>query len=251
MAKIYGVDSAYIKGKKRFFDVRWSIFMTVLFLMIVTYTIVYFNLQRLPIVVTLLGPFIFLASLKFLDRFIDINEIGSNKAYRGLKGESEVLASLQKLSDDFSVFRGVQINGPWDVDFIVVGPTGVFTVEAKSHRGTIGFNGTQLTRNGYLFPGKDILKQAMSQAMSTHDYLLKATGEDTFVKPLLVFARAKVRFGLKPVHNVLVIQTQWLLDVISGAYHKPYNYMRVTESLMSLLPKLESIEQEGDRYIKI
>lgn len=239
MAKIYGADSAYIKGKKRFFDIRWAVFMAVFFGVIGTYFIVYINLQRLPTAVTLAGPFIFLGLLKFLDHFIDIYELGSIKAFRGLKAESEVLAALEKLPDNFTIFRGLQINGPWDVDFIVIGPTGVFTVEAKSHRGTIGFNGTQLTHNGYLFSEKDILKQAMSQALDTHGYLMKHTGEETFVKPILVFASAKVRFGLKPIHNVSVIGIKWLHNVISKADHKPYDYRRVVESLLPLLPKPE------------
>ena len=158
---------------------------------------------------------------------------------------------LQKLPDTFSVFRGLQINGPWDVDFIVVGPTGVFTIEAKSHKGKIGFDGSQLTHNGYRFSEKDILKQAMTQAWDTHNYLQKSIGQDIFVKPIIVFARAKTRFGMKPINNVSVIQTQWLGEMVMGSYHKPFDYELVAESLRSLveIPKVDIIPENSKSFL--
>src|SRR3989344_7239542 len=239
MAKIYGSESAYVRGIDKFYTKRWLIFMGILILIIILYALGLNRLMQAPLGVKIAIPFIFLGVLKFLGYFLDINELGSVKAYRGLRGEEEVLKVLQKLPDTFSVFRGLQINGPWDVDFVVVGPTGVFTIEAKSHKGKIGFDGNQLTHNSYNFPEKDILKQAMTQAWDTHNYLQSSIGQDIFVKPIVVFARAKTRFGIKPINNVTVIQTQWLEEVISSAHHKPFDYEGVAESLRSLtkIPK--------------
>ena len=250
MAKIYGTESEYVAGIERFYTRRWLVFMGILILIIVLYALGLNRLMQAPLGVKIAIPFIFLGVLKFLGYFLDINELGSVKAYRGLRGEEEVLKVLQKLPDTFSVFRGLQINGPWDVDFIVVGPTGVFTIEAKSHKGKIGFDGSQLTHNGYRFSEKDILKQAMTQAWDTHNYLQKSIGQDIFVKPIIVFARAKTRFGMKPINNVSVIQTQCLGEMVMGSYHKPFDYELVAESLRSLveIPKVDIIPENSKSF---
>lgn len=235
MAKIHGSESAYVRGIDKFYTKRWLIFMGILILIIVLYALGLNRLMQAPLGVKIAIPFIFLGVLKFLGHFLDINELGSVKAYRGLRGEEEVLKVLQKLPDTFSVFRGLQINGPWDVDFVVVGPTGVFTIEAKSHRGMIGFDGQQLTHNRHRFSEKDILKQAMTQAWDTHNYLQSSTGQDIFVKPVVVFVKAQTRFGMKPINNVSVIQIQWLKDIVTNSFQKEYDISKVEDSLRLLV----------------
>jgi hypothetical protein len=67
--------------------------------------------------------------------------------YKGLQGEEAVSKELSRLSSDYTVFRGMNtLYG--DVDFIVIGPTGIFVVEAKHWSGKIG-----LDRHGFLQDG--------------------------------------------------------------------------------------------------
>jgi len=62
--------------------------------------------------------------------------------------------------NDFNTGRG-------NIDHILVGPKGVFTLEVKSHRGTVTFENGTLLRDGIEFK-KDFLKQAWAESGRCH-----------------------------------------------------------------------------------
>lgn len=93
---------------------------------------------------------------------------------RGAKGEEAVGAICAELEaagwhaiHDVSLGRG-------NVDHILVGPGGIFTIETKSHRGRI--------------PIDHIDQKMLKQAYAQKKLLERITGRD--VQPLLVFSRA-------------------------------------------------------------
>ena len=141
------------------------------------------------------------------------------KFLRGRKGEDAVFYILLGLDNNYHVLRNIKLNEYSDIDFIVVGPKGIFAVEVKSHKGDIDFNGKELTRNGNIFPEKDILKQTMDNALLVNKKLTEVfNNRDYFVNPILVFSSryARVRLGLKKKpRNVTVIGKNWLLKVIN------------------------------------
>ncbi|HAT74058.1 MAG TPA: hypothetical protein DCS08_03565 [Candidatus Moranbacteria bacterium] len=100
-----------------------------------------------------------------------------------------------------------------------MGPTGIFTIEVKSHAGLVGFNGAELMRDGRIFENGNPLKQAMQEALQLNAYILNQTGADHFVIPVLVFSSSKadVKFGMKPIKNVYVIKKGFLLEMITEA----------------------------------
>ncbi|MFP7761373.1 nuclease-related domain-containing protein [Marisediminicola sp. LYQ134] len=56
--------------------------------------------------------------------------------YQGALGELEVGRMLAALPDDYTVFHSVPVGtGRADIDHLVVGPGGVFTINTKHHRG--------------------------------------------------------------------------------------------------------------------
>ena len=132
----------------------------------------------------------------------------------GLKGEGAVYYELQKLSDKYVSFQDLKLNDGGNIDFAVIGPTGIFIIEAKSHGGVIGFNGQQLIRNGYPLE-KNFLGQAKAEAASLTDYIEKHAEHRYFVKPIVAFSRARVRFGMNPVDGVFVINAKWIGEVIT------------------------------------
>ena len=108
---------------------------------------------------------------------------------RGERGElcvGEVLDELR--SDGYRVFHDL-VRDAFNVDHVVVGPAGVFVVETKfrSGRGEIEF------RNGEgLFVGgrkedNDPLKQARGCAGEINKLIKETTGQEIWVKPLVVF----------------------------------------------------------------
>jgi hypothetical protein len=107
----------------------------------------------------------------------------AERAARGAEGERKVGAILENLSPDWHVLHGVWL-GRGDIDHVLVGPGGVFTVETKSNRGQI--------------PVDQIDPRMLSQAYAEARVLEKVSGLD--VTPLLVFSETFL-IGSVPAHR--------------------------------------------------
>ncbi len=138
----------------------------------------------------------------------------SGQFYKGRKGEEIVFRELSKLPDTYAVFQDIKTRRG-NIDFAVVGPTGVFAVEAKSHSGEIAFSEDRITVNKRLFE-KNILKQSKDEAIYLHDLILMRTGVNYSVVPVIAFSSyfARLNFGLKPVEGVFVVGKGFLTRVI-------------------------------------
>lgn len=136
---------------------------------------------------------------------------------RGQKGEGAIWYALRRLPHEYHVFQDVRLPGQqWNIDFVVVGPSGVWTIEVKSHRGVIGLNHGILTRNNQYFE-KDVLRQTRGEAAGLGQYLREQMRRQVFVLPVVVFAyRVKIGFGQRPVDGVYVIGRRWLGEVITN-----------------------------------
>lgn len=163
----------------------------------------------------------------------------SENFYRGKEGECIIGDELNKLPNDFLVFQDIKMEKGGNIDFVVLGLTGLFTIEVKSHHGQIGFNGQELTLNSQPFPEKDVLKQAMREAFDLHNYIKIKLHKDIFVHPVLVFSNyVKINFGQKPVNKVYVVQKSYLLDLIKNRPHELSS--QVISEIDSVLKKLVS-----------
>lgn len=142
----------------------------------------------------------------------------SENYYRGRKGENIILEELRKLPDEFRVFCDVKINSPYNIDFIVIGPAGIFVIEVKSHAGTVGYEKGKITINDLVPREKDFIKQAKGEAGSVSTYLREKTNIDYWVNPVLTFSNPKayMHFGLKPVDEVFVVQRNFLLSLLDS-----------------------------------
>lgn len=101
---------------------------------------------------------------------LDETEKSVRKAKRGEVAERSVARELERLDDRFHVIHDV-IVGPGNIDHVVIGPSGLFIVETKSHPGLVTFNGERLLHSGRPFE-KDFLAQAYAESMSLKEYLL-------------------------------------------------------------------------------
>jgi hypothetical protein len=136
------------------------------------------------------------------------------RAARGAAGEEAIGTLLAQLSDDYTVFHDLaKVAG--DIDHIVVGPTGVFVLETKTHRGKISCSGASLLRDGQPFE-KDIVAQAVRNAVWVHDVLRNVIDVDTYVVAVLVFTSAFVP-KLPPVRGVRVVNKRYLLSLLQQA----------------------------------
>ena len=135
----------------------------------------------------------------------------------GIFGEAVVSRELRRLPDGYAVFRGLMVNEHQDIDCAVIGPNGIFAIEVKSHKGTIGFDGEHLTRNGRWFE-KDFFRETMSEAVGLRSLLARAAKLDIFVEPVIVFSShaAAVRLGPGKIKNCYVIGKSRLNELVAG-----------------------------------
>lgn len=219
MATVIGKSSGYIQRRET--EVVLSVFLGIVGLAAIS--MLMFELWpsiilTLPQTISLAVLFGIILLFFFLKTFFESQEVAVDKWASGHAGENEAEKYLRRFPDTYTVFRDVWLGGKGNIDFVVVGPNGVFVVEVKNHAGAIGFDGSVLTRNGRPVQEKNLLMQAMNQSFQLRDYLTKRVGYQMFVTPILVFTHqyAKVRFGLTPIKGVTVVRKESVQQAIVG-----------------------------------
>jgi hypothetical protein len=140
--------------------------------------------------------------------------IKSKKLSFGKLGEWNVKEELLKLPDEYHVFSNVVV-GKGDIDFVVIGPSGVYAIEVKGHSGRIAFDGSRLTKNGWSLD-KDFIGQAHYEAMDLKKFL-EDHGQKIYVKSVLVFSssRAFIKVEAAPIREVSVMHIDSMLKFIN------------------------------------
>lgn len=213
MAKFYKSKNHYLLEQ----DVKYMAYsMLVLLLPVVLLWVVY---KLLPIGWTFVGIVVFLLFLfKLSEPIVDFFKRKAGRFFRGWKGERHIKTILRELPDDWSVFEDVVLPGKrGDIDFVIVGPTGVYILEVKAHGGVIGYNGYALTVNGKMFRDKDFLRQTHGQLRRLKDFLYAKTGHSVYINAAVVFANdyATTHFGYEPLGGIYVLQKEFVL----GLFH--------------------------------
>lgn len=224
MAKIFGIPSPYLR-EKSLHHLYKSVLMA-----LGGFAIVLILLQAQSFypnkMIGFLITYILIAVLAVLAyRFYKEDDATSDNYFRGRKGEDIILKELKKLPDEFRVFCDVKIQHPYNIDFLVAGPTGIFTVEVKSHSGKIGHENGRITINSFVPKEKDFLRQAKGEAGSVAGFLKEKMNGDHFVYPVLVFSSPNVtmHFGLKPVEDVFVVGRGFLQELIRNSRGQQYS----------------------------
>ncbi|WP_323182327.1 MULTISPECIES: nuclease-related domain-containing protein [unclassified Streptomyces] len=107
--------------------------------------------------------------------------------YAGLEGERRVGRELERLTPlGWRVLHGIEKGNGGDIDHVLIGPGGVFSINTKNHRGASVWVGDSMAKiNG----GKPRPYAAASQAEA--DFVRKVLGRycafDVPVEPVLVF----------------------------------------------------------------
>lgn len=154
----------------------------------------------------------------------------------GSKGEDWTFEELSKLPPDYIVFRDVQLKGSYsNIDFVVLGSTGLFTVESKSHGGNLHYDGV-LKRDGKEFE-HDFLKQAAKQSADLREYIFGAVKIPATAIPLLVFSNPKawVAVGDGRIEGVNVLHARLLNNFILNQPQFHYNISAIERVLVPLV----------------
>jgi hypothetical protein len=115
---------------------------------------------------------------------------------QGAGGELGVRMTLRGLDDRFRVLGSVVIGNKGDMDFIVVGPTGVWVIEVKSHKGRIRIENNRLLRDNKPFD-KDFIRQVWGATYALKDEMKKRVSMNLHIQPVVVFSSPYAKLGIE------------------------------------------------------
>lgn len=115
---------------------------------------------------------------------------------QGAGGEKEVRLVLKGLDNRFRILGSVVIGRKGDMDFVVVGPTGVWVIEVKSHKGRIRVEGKTLVRDGKQFD-KNFVRQVMGASYALKDALRHRIAKQVHIQSVVVFSSPQARVGVE------------------------------------------------------
>jgi len=116
--------------------------------------------------------------------------------FKGALGERIVAHALEELGPEYTVLHAVPIgHGAADMDHVVVGPTGVFSVNTKNHADRdVWVGGRSFLVGGQKQPH---MSRSLSEGRRATERLSAAAGGPILVQPLLVVEAARLRYGQK------------------------------------------------------
>lgn len=174
------------------------------------------------------------------------------KALRlGIEGERVVAEYLDRLrGQGYRAFHDVVADG-FNIDHVLVGPSGVYTVETKTRskpvRGEarVRYDGSVLTVAGFE-PERDAIAPAKGQARWLSALIAETTERKVFVRPVVVFPGWYVEGDTGSQSNVWVVEPKGLPAFINKEVE------RLSKQDIALLSKCISMhvrayERERDR----
>jgi hypothetical protein len=123
-------------------------------------------------------------------------------ATQGAAGELETAKMLALLPVGFTVVNDVAFSR-FNVDHVVVGPTGVWAVETKSHPGLVEEHADSVSLNGRPMY-RDPRRQARGGAAAIAELLQRETGKRWWVEALVCFPQATVTTNGNPAEAGVV-----------------------------------------------
>jgi hypothetical protein len=133
----------------------------------------------------------------FITRALGIKT--DERAWRvGADGEEEVAWRLRKLGEGWHVIHAVPVGTKdSDIDHVVIGPPGVFTLNTKNHRG----NKVWVAEHAFRVNGQktDYLRNSQFEAERASKFLSAACGFRVAVEPVIVVISAGMIIKAQPL----------------------------------------------------
>ncbi len=137
----------------------------------------------------------------------------------GIGGENLIARKLKSLPEEYSVFHGLSLQPRSDIDFVVVGPTGVFAIEVKRRSGLWNMD------------MRRFLRQANYSATILKEFIQQRCGQKLWVDAILVFSKSRAYVD-PGVHDRVRVVTEQDLDYsILSRSPINYNYDKIIEEL--------------------
>jgi hypothetical protein len=132
---------------------------------------------------------------------------------KGAVGEALVAATLTDLPDDFVVVNDVSKRFG-NIDHVVIGPTGVYLIDAKNWTGSVKADGQgELLLNRKPLP-KPAVKTLLGSVMDFQGKLKALTEKDYFIRGLMVFPNAYVEANFGSTRQIHCLRNERLIDYL-------------------------------------
>jgi hypothetical protein len=146
-----------------------------------------------------------------LDRFVGRSPLTAEATpwYAGARGELEVAALLRQLPPEWTVLHSLPVGcGAADIDHVLVGPGGVFTLNTKHHRGQeVWVAGRTFMVSGHVHP---YIRDAQHEAFLVADILTAAGIVCAVESVVAVVGAARLTVRARP-DGVLVVEADRLV----------------------------------------
>lgn len=215
MAQVSKTTNSWLDDKKRKATFRFDVIQIILIASYVLYLVYIFINYKNPLI-NFVSLFVFLLIIfSFVGIAILYGRKNIRPYYLGHEAEVEIFEILEGLPDSYWVMRDPINSNTGNVDFAVIGPTGIFAIEVKSSNIRLDVKYGRLTYNGLSRHwGKDFVKQAKGGAGKISEHLKKC-GVDIYVEPILVFTNAKgLRLGKNKLDGTYIVRKELLNEVI-------------------------------------
>lgn len=219
MVKVLGESGRYVSNQvvASFHGMHAVAFITVAALAAIAGFLICFCLLRrsVPPVVSITAPTAFLAVDFLVWRVaswkLNVFEKTRVDMRRGVTGEAIVAATLEDLPDEFCVINDPTTDSG-NLDHVMVGPTGVFIIDAKNWRGIVTPDG----QGDLLLNGRrpdDIIKPFLGRLMKIREKVRVLVPEtNPFFQALFAFTSAKVDAPWGKTGNVLCMRDDQLVN---------------------------------------
>mgnify|MGYP003313880183 CR=1 FL=1 len=203
MARIHGVAGEWARVRGTVLGL-WPLFLGIFSAgFAVALMLAYAFYGLLLLIVSLIG---ISASLMFGLRRIE-------RFFKGARGEEKVAGVLAGLPDGFHVFNDFKAGSAF-VDHVVLGPTGVFSIETKCWSGEVTVEEGSVLVNGRL-PSRDPIPQAVKESDLVRGSFA-AVGWKGKVVPILVFASDNFRASAIEVGGAVIMNSSGIVGAITS-----------------------------------
>jgi len=192
-------------------------------------------IRRIVLVAVAVGV---LVLCKWGTRKLDALEKKRVAMVRGASGETTVAKALEGFPDDYRVIHDLTTESG-NLDHVVVGPAGVFLLDAKNWRGVVSADGkAELLWNGQP-TDKPLVRQFVGRVMGIKDKVKAlAPGLDPFFQPVFVFTSARVEANWGTTGTVHCIRDDQLHSYIVekdfGRKLKAHEVDRIAQAFLGL-----------------
>jgi Nuclease-related domain len=150
---------------------------------------------------------------KWATRRIDAMDRDRMSWRKGAAGEALVAQTLSELPTEFIVVNDVSKRFG-NIDHIVIGPTGVYVIDAKNWTGSVKADGQgELLLNGKPLP-KPSIKGLLGSVMDFQSKLKALTETDYFVRGLMVFPVAYVEANYGSTRQIHCLRNERLIGYL-------------------------------------